>query len=88
MTTLNPDYSLDVAGAKRLEDELAAVDAKGEVVVDLSAVAFVASSGLRVMLKYGQNFDKQGAKLVLSGANDSVREVLTMSGFDTILEVR
>lgn len=89
MTTLSPSYNLDVAGAAKLEKELTHAQATdGEVVVDLSDVKFVASSGLRVLLKSAQALSRQDAVLVVSGANDTVLEVLRMSGFDKLLTVR
>ena len=90
MTTLQIDYNLDVAGAQRLEAELASVvvgDGE-EIVIDLSGVAFVASSGLRILLKWGQQFDRDGTALVLENPNDTVKSVLDMSGFSDILTVR
>ena len=88
---LRPTYNLDVAGARQLETELTAVDTHGgdceEVRLDLSDVAFVASSGLRVMLKTAQQVDRDGVAFVVAEANDTVREVLKMSGFDTIIRV-
>ena len=86
MTTIAPSWNLDVAGAQRLEPELEA--AEGAVEVELTDVAFVASSGLRVLLKHAQRLDKAGGSLVITNPSDMVREVLDMSGFSTILEVR
>jgi anti-anti-sigma factor len=84
-----PTYNLDVAGAQQLEAELAVVEPDAdELVVDLAAVAFVASSGLRVLLKHAQRLDTAGCALVLENANGTVREVLSMSGFDQIISVR
>jgi anti-anti-sigma factor len=59
-----------------------------EVIIDVAAVAFVASSGLRVMLKWGHELDQRDMKLVLTNPSNTVREVLDMSGFSTILTVR
>lgn len=90
-TILTPSYNLDVAGARQLETELGAVDIAGgecgEVRLDLSDVAFVASSGLRVMLKSAQRFDRDDVAFVVANANDTVREVLKMSGLDTVIRV-
>ena len=88
---VSPSYNLDVAGARELENELSSIDAAGgegqEVRLDLSSVAFLASSGLRVMLKSAQQFDRAGVAFVVCNANDTVREVLKMSGFDTVIRV-
>lgn len=89
MTTLSPSYNLDVAGAAKLEKELIhAQPTDGEVVVDLSDVKFVASSGLRVLLKSAQALSRKSATLVVTNASQTVLEVLHMSGFTTLITVR
>jgi len=86
MTTIAPSWNLDVAGAQRLEADLET--ATGAVDVDLTDVAFLASSGLRVLLKHAQRLDKAGGSLSITNPSDTVRQVLDMSGFSTILDVR
>ena len=89
MSTISPDWNLDVGGSARLEKELMhAQPTEGEVVVDLSGVNFVASSGLRVLLKTAQRLGRDQAKLVVANPNKTVREVLAMSGFDKIITIR
>ena len=89
MTTLRPDYNLDVAGAAKLEKELIhAQPTDGEVVIDLSDVKFVASSGLRVLLKQAQRLSREKADLVVTNASETVLEVLVMSGFTALITVR
>ncbi len=85
-TTITPDYSLDVAGAQRLEAELAKAE-PGDIILDLADVSFVASSGLRVLLKVSQQLDVAGAKLSAINASDLVMEVFEMSGFADFIEV-
>lgn len=85
MTVIVPDWNLDVAGAQRLEKELA--DTDGVVLVDLENVSFVASSGLRVLLKHAQRLQAAGGELRLCSANATVADVFQMSGFDSIISV-
>ena len=85
MTVIVPDWNLDVAGAQRLEKELA--ETEGVVLVDLENVSFVASSGLRVLLKHAQRLQAGGGELRLCSANATVADVFQMSGFDSILSV-
>lgn len=85
MTVIVPDWNLDVAGAQRLEKELAATE--GIVLVDIGNVSFVASSGLRVLLKHAQRLQTGGGELRLCSPNDTVADVFEMSGFDSILSV-
>jgi anti-sigma B factor antagonist len=57
------------------------------LVVDLSGVRYVASAGLRVFLVAVKSVGGNG-RFVLAGANASVRQVLDMTGFSGIMEVR
>ena len=89
MTTLTVDRNLDVAGAAELEKQLLhAQPTDGEVVVDLSRVKFVASSGLRVLLKAAQRLSRGKAELIVTGASITVAEVFTVSGFDKVISIR
>ena len=94
-SALSPDYNLDVVGARKFESELLAATIDGErsnvpieFVVDLSGVNFVASSGLRVLLKATQRLSTQGVTLVISGATPEVSDVFRMSGFNSIMTIR
>ncbi len=84
MTDIDVTWNLDVAGAQQLEDAIA--DLSGQVAINLTDTAFVASSGLRVLLKHAQRFSDEGGVLVVCGANPTVAEVFQISGFDTIID--
>jgi anti-anti-sigma factor len=85
MSVVRPSVNLDVAGAAALEKQLA--DASGDLVIDMSEVTFVASSGLRVMLKVAQRLKSQGGQLSISNPNDTVREVFRISGFASVVPI-
>jgi len=85
MVVVTSDWNLDVAGAQRLESALETLT--GIVVVDLTRVAFVASSGLRVLLKHAQRLKTANGELRLCGANETVSDVFRMSGFDSIIAI-
>lgn len=82
---VKPSFNLDVSGAHKLEEMLA--DADGDVVVDLEACNFVASSGLRILLKVAQRIGKTGGKLTVVNANDTIREVFRISGFAGVVTI-
>lgn len=86
VSMVKPQANLDVAGSAELEKNLAGLD--GDVVIDLADVAFVASSGLRVMLKAAQRLKSSGGSLSISNANDTVREVFRISGFATVVDIQ
>ena len=81
--------SIDTAYAQTLEPELMAeLDAEyTEVVLDFTDVSFIASSGLRVLLKLGQKASKKGVVMQLHNLNDVVAEVMKISGFDRIFKI-
>lgn len=57
------------------------------VALDFSAVDYISSAGLRVLLGAAKQLRASGGTLRLFGLNQSVREVFEISGFSTILAV-
>lgn len=57
------------------------------IVVDMSGVEFVDSSGLRVLIEAHQATDRRGAALVLAEPSDAVVRLLQISGVDDYLNV-
>lgn len=89
----NPQFSpagrLDGSNAPSAEKELLAlVESNGSVDVNLSGLDYVSSAGLRVFLAAAKAAKAKGGKLVLLSPKASVLEVLQISGFDRILEIR
>ena len=61
-------------------------DGRELIIADFSAVDFVSSAGLRVLLATAKNIGSSGS-LRLFGLNQEVREVFDVSGFSTILAI-
>ena len=59
-----------------------------EVVLDFTDVSFIASSGLRVLLKLGQKASEKGVVMQLHNLNDVVSEVMKISGFNRIFKIQ
>jgi anti-anti-sigma factor len=55
------------------------------LVVDLTAVDFLSSAGLRSLLIAAKAAGRAGGDLTVSGMQPSVRDVLVMSGIDQII---
>ena len=73
--------------AQQALDGLLAV--KGQkLVVDFSALDYISSAGLRVLLGAAKKLQGSGGSLRLFGLNETVREVFEISGFATILPVK
>jgi anti-sigma B factor antagonist len=66
----------------------AAVSADGTVVVDLSGVTFMDSSGLSMLLRFAEEVRADGVGTVtLRGADGAVRRLLKLTSMETIFEL-
>ena len=79
----------DTASAVEAEPEFIKQvgDGSGKFLVDFSDVPFIASTGLRILLKMAQAIKAGGGALYLCSLNNIVREVFEISGFDNIFNV-
>ncbi|MGB7211440.1 MAG: anti-sigma factor antagonist [Gemmatimonadales bacterium] len=59
-----------------------------KMIIDFSALDYISSAGLRVLLGTAKQLQKSGGALRLFGLNETVREVFEISGFSTILTVK
>ena len=73
---------LDLATAPRLEAIFEALEPapSDRVVVDLAAVTFLDSSGIRALVRAKRRLDDLRAALVVDGASPSARQVLEIAG--------
>jgi anti-anti-sigma factor len=73
---------LDLASAGAVEDELAAIEEQRPacVVIDLGELAFIDSSGLRVLLLADSRAREAGYELVLAPGPEPVQRVFEMTG--------
>ena len=58
------------------------------VVFDLAKVDFVSSAGLRVLLLTKKLTDRQNGKIAVINVQQSIREVLDMTGFSKFLNLK
>lgn len=78
---------LDTQTAPELEKELDEVlEGCKELAFDMTALEYVSSAGLRVILKAQKAMNAQG-KMRLTGVNDSIMEVFDITGFLDILTI-
>lgn len=90
VVVLAPAGRIDSATAKTLESTVLEVIDGGanRLVVDLSAVDYVSSAGLRVILLAGKKAKAGGGGLVLAGLKQTIRDVFEISGFLRLFEVK
>ncbi len=74
---------VDLSSAPIVENAIydaVAADGVDAVVVDLSAVRFLDSSGIALLLKGRRQADENGVSYQVTGAHGTVRRVLELSG--------
>lgn len=77
---------LDTNTATELEGALSDITA-AEVVLDCTALEYVSSAGLRIILAAHKRYSAAQQRLVLSGVRVEVRSVFDMTGFSRILNI-
>ena len=87
--SVSVEGELDLANAAELEARLVAVDAEApaRVVLDLAALAFVDSTGLRVLLQADSRARERGYELALRAVTPTVLRVLEMTGALDVLRI-
>ena len=85
--TVSISGRLDTSTAPELENELkASYDGVKELVLDLSALEYISSAGLRVLLSAQKTMSKQGS-MTVKGANPDIMEIFEVTGFSDILNI-
>lgn len=87
-TTLALSGRLDTVTAPELEAQLhTLLPQTSALVLDFSALDYISSAGLRVLLVAQKEMNKKNGQMTLSHVNESVMEVLEMTGFTDILTI-
>lgn len=84
---LRPQGRIDGSSSSLFEEQsidLIGAGAK-KVVIDLSGVDYLSSAGLRALLITAKKTKTAGGLLTLCGSKGSVKEVINLSGFDSLL---
>jgi anti-sigma B factor antagonist len=79
---------LDSEGARAVETTLAALaEKKNGIVVDLSALTFLASAGIRQLVSAAKIVTRRGGRMVLFNPSKAVHEILTISAIDSLIPI-
>jgi anti-anti-sigma factor len=83
---LKPSRRIDSANARAFEEDAYLLVDKGpvKVIIDSTDLDYISSAGLRVILTTAKKAKAAGGGLTIACAKINVREVLSVSGFDTI----
>lgn len=78
---------LDTSTAPQLESELkASLEGITELILDFSALEYLSSAGLRVILATQKVMNKQG-RMIVKNVNETIMEVFEVTGFVDILTI-
>jgi anti-sigma B factor antagonist len=80
---------LDTSTSDQLESAMAQQVERGarRIILDLQAMDYVSSVGLRVFLFYLKRLRASDGQLVLSGLNEEVQEIFDMAGFTPLFAI-
>jgi anti-sigma B factor antagonist len=80
---------IDANSAKELEQQSFGWIEGGEnkLVLDFTAVDFISSAGLRVILLIAKKLEPAGGKVKLCGLNATLRDVFEISGFSKLFVI-
>jgi anti-sigma B factor antagonist len=83
------EEKLDTHIAPTLKSELVLVSGNGEknIILDLSKCRYCDSSGLSAILVANRLCKNSGGTFVLTGLNDAVERLITISQLDTVLNI-
>lgn len=89
ITWCNATGRIDSMTAPEIQGELNKLILEGErlLVINLAAVTYISSAGLRVFLTLQKQLKKAGGELVFFGVADQVKEVFTLSAFDKVFRI-
>ena len=78
---------LDTTTAPELEKELkASLDGVSALAIDMAALEYISSAGLRVLLSAQKTMNKQGEMKVVH-VNETIMEIFEVTGFSDILTI-
>ena len=85
--TISLDGRLDTTTAPQLEAEITGkLDGVTDLTIDMAKLVYVSSAGLRVLLKAQKLMNKQG-KMTVKNANQEIKEIFEVTGFDELLNI-
>lgn len=79
---------MDVQGTQEIDLKFTGYTANQQaVIVDMSAVEFLASIGIRTLLLAAKAISRRGGKVAILNPDSNVTSVLEMAGIDTLIPI-
>lgn len=86
IAVVRPMGELDLVTAPTFRQSIESIDEK-DIIVDFSAVEFMNSSGLSVLISATRKLRSTGGNLVIRNAQPMVRKTLSIAGVDELLTI-
>lgn len=84
--TLRLSGRLDTVTSPELQEAVTKeLDGVKHLAVDMAELEYITSAGLRVLLNAAKKMDAAKGSMVVKNANEDIREVFKITGFDDIL---
>ncbi len=79
---------LDTAAAPKFQQDIQPLieHADKNITLDCSSMEFISSSGLRIFLTIRKASMAKGGKVIIKGLSDEVKNVFTITGFNSLFE--
>jgi anti-anti-sigma factor len=89
LTRISLDGRLDIEGTRAIDEKFAFATSTKKLwlAVDLSAVSFLASIGLRTLLTAARAQAGRGGRMVVVAPNEMVRKTLELAGIESIVPI-
>jgi anti-anti-sigma factor len=80
---------MDAVSSPEFEKEMTVLIAEGNnvLILDLFALDYISSAGLRTILTITKKLKQKGGKLLLAGLKGMVKEVFEISGFRSVIPI-
>ena len=82
--------SFDTMAAEQAEPTIMELEANSTkpIIMDCTALEYIASSGLRVLLRLRKACAARGQQMTLTGVNGNIMEVLKVTHFDRMFVIK
>ncbi len=88
ITKVTLEGSFDIAGAGSVDRAFAEIGRNAaSVIVDLSDVTFLASTGVHILIRTAKMVSERGGQMVVFNPNKASRKVLHATGVDSIIAI-
>jgi anti-sigma B factor antagonist len=84
---VEPPAELDLATTPAFGEYLAALDATSNVIIEMGAVTFVDSAGLRILQVAHARFASGGGSMVLEDITPNLKRLLEITALDTYFQL-